>query len=869
MSNYTKSFNFRNGVQVDDSSLVVNAAGLVGVGTTRPEKRLDVFGNARVSGISSLSTVNVTNVVTIGAGITLDATSGIITATKFVGDASGLQNIVAIATDGWLSNAGTLSTVGKVGIGTTTVNNQLDVKGNSKFVGDTTFDGLIVSKNIDAVGIITATKFAGAGGTAAPFVSINVGTAATVGILTVNNTSTFNNDVSLPDDKKLKFGSPDGLEIYHSQNLAGTNDSYIDSSARNLFVRLNTGTDNGGNIALQAKKDEHGILIEDDGSVKLYFDGNPKFETTGAGVTVTGTFGSSGAATLPSLTVVGSSTFESDVNLQSVSVGQTVGFGSTAFFPDNEGIFFGQSEDLRIYHGSSLINPAVTDQHSYIQDAGTGDLVILSNQVAIKNATETEDLARFIQDQGVKLYYNGVEQIETIGAGVSVFGQLTVARLNGGTNQLSTRYGGLRYGNESGSFAFSTRKSLDLLNYDTGNINFYLDGTNSNSGIGSFVWHKGSSNALMTLNAEGNLGIGLTEPNFKLDVEGTARISGLTSFSSGIKVTSGNVVVTNKVQASNGGNGEFDFSTGIMSATTFKGNVDATDISLLGGTSKFLNLIVENNGTGTGIATMPKLKIGSGIGINEDPTAKVTFPLMQGTEFNLIGTYLNIKSTNTKRVFVTQDGQVGIFTDRMPGRPISAISRPDVQTAVGVNARDTTVLVKALGIGTADFEQGSAADFSNAGSQFSRYMVPPVINSADERGLLKGNSGTNLFSGTVTAGSDEITVTANYNIANLTVGTVVTITDDGNINTVLPPTGVVKVGQKLTSPDRIKLVNLSGVSAPFGGTGSSNGSVVFNENGSNNAIPVGSIIFDRSNGADKLKYFTGNLQQGDLGWQNV
>ena len=43
MSNYTKSFNFRNGVQVDDSSLVVNAAGLVGVGTTRPEKRLDVL----------------------------------------------------------------------------------------------------------------------------------------------------------------------------------------------------------------------------------------------------------------------------------------------------------------------------------------------------------------------------------------------------------------------------------------------------------------------------------------------------------------------------------------------------------------------------------------------------------------------------------------------------------------------------------------------------------------------------------------------------------------------------------------------------------------------------------------------------------
>ena len=68
MSNYTKSFNFRNGVQVDDSSLVVNANGLVGIGTTRPEKRLDVFGNARVSGITSVTTLKVTDVVTIGTG---------------------------------------------------------------------------------------------------------------------------------------------------------------------------------------------------------------------------------------------------------------------------------------------------------------------------------------------------------------------------------------------------------------------------------------------------------------------------------------------------------------------------------------------------------------------------------------------------------------------------------------------------------------------------------------------------------------------------------------------------------------------------------------------------------------------------------
>ena len=93
MSNYTKSFNFRNGVQVDDSNFIVNAAGLVGIGTTKPEKRLDVRGNANISGVTSLTNAKVVGILTVGAGITMDAASGIITATKFVGDGSELTGI--------------------------------------------------------------------------------------------------------------------------------------------------------------------------------------------------------------------------------------------------------------------------------------------------------------------------------------------------------------------------------------------------------------------------------------------------------------------------------------------------------------------------------------------------------------------------------------------------------------------------------------------------------------------------------------------------------------------------------------------------------------------------------------------------------
>ena len=45
MADYRKSFNFRNGVQVDNDNFLVNSTGLVGIGTTVPTEALDVRGN--------------------------------------------------------------------------------------------------------------------------------------------------------------------------------------------------------------------------------------------------------------------------------------------------------------------------------------------------------------------------------------------------------------------------------------------------------------------------------------------------------------------------------------------------------------------------------------------------------------------------------------------------------------------------------------------------------------------------------------------------------------------------------------------------------------------------------------------------------
>ena len=84
MSNIRKTFNFRDGVQVDDEALVVKGD-RVGVGTTSPDESLDIRGNAKVIGIITANNLEISGVstftqVSIGSTITFDSTSGVITA---------------------------------------------------------------------------------------------------------------------------------------------------------------------------------------------------------------------------------------------------------------------------------------------------------------------------------------------------------------------------------------------------------------------------------------------------------------------------------------------------------------------------------------------------------------------------------------------------------------------------------------------------------------------------------------------------------------------------------------------------------------------------------------------------------------------
>ena len=169
MANYNKSFNFRNGVQVDDDNFVVNANGLVGIGTSIPREFLDVYGTAKVTGLVTTTSLAVTGISTfyddvkVGSGITLSPSTGAVRATTFYGSAAGLTGFYAVATDGWYIDSGNsgIFTSFKVGIGTTNPQHSLQVGENPSTGNGFSVDG--TTGNVKTTGIVTAIKFSGPG----------------------------------------------------------------------------------------------------------------------------------------------------------------------------------------------------------------------------------------------------------------------------------------------------------------------------------------------------------------------------------------------------------------------------------------------------------------------------------------------------------------------------------------------------------------------------------------------------------------------------------------------------------------------------------------------------------------------------------
>ena len=95
--------------------------------------------------------------------------------------------------------------------------------------------------------------------------------------LSVTGVSTFQGNVDILDDVRLRIGDDQDLEIFH--NSSNNNTIIQETTGGNLVIK-------GSNLFLQSSSGEDFFKGDADGAVSLFFDDSKKFETTGIGVSI-------------------------------------------------------------------------------------------------------------------------------------------------------------------------------------------------------------------------------------------------------------------------------------------------------------------------------------------------------------------------------------------------------------------------------------------------------------------------------------------------------------------------------------------------------------------------------------------------------
>ena len=138
---------------------------------------------------------------------------------------------------------------------------------------------------------------------------------------------------------------------------------------------------------------------------------NPNQDYTIAGSTLT--FTTAPASGLSFFAVVLGQSIDSSVVTPADGSVTGTKLSSPLDLVDNQKIRFGTGNDLQVYHDSN---------NSYVQDSGTGSLIIAGSAVNILNAAANESMIRCTENGSVELYEDNVKKFETASGGVSLTG---------------------------------------------------------------------------------------------------------------------------------------------------------------------------------------------------------------------------------------------------------------------------------------------------------------------------------------------------------------------------------------------------------------------------------------------------------------
>jgi len=123
---------------------------------------------------------------------------------------------------------------------------------------------------------------------------------------------------------------------------------------------------------------------------------------------------------------------------------------------DNKKIQLGVSQDLQIYHDQN---------HSYIDDAGTGNLRLRSGTLEITNLASNKTSAVFSSGGGQTLNFNNSTKFVTTNTGAIVTGVLTATSFSGDGSSLSNLPAGAPVGGASTNTVFFENDKAVAVNY--------------------------------------------------------------------------------------------------------------------------------------------------------------------------------------------------------------------------------------------------------------------------------------------------------------------------------------------------------------------------------------------------------------------
>jgi len=180
-------------------------------------------------------------------------------------------------------------------------------------------------------------------------------------------------DFTFNDNIKATFGTSNDLQIFHTGSISVIADTY---DSANLILS------SSGFTFMNSGQTEVLMSAVQNGAVTLYYDNVSKLTTTSSGVTISGY-----------------------LTTDRLSLG------------DGEYAYFGNSNDLRIFHNGL---------NSYIEDTGTGDLYIRGSDDIFIQSYPGENAITVNSNASVDLYYNGVLKLSTLSNGVDITGSIYV-----------------------------------------------------------------------------------------------------------------------------------------------------------------------------------------------------------------------------------------------------------------------------------------------------------------------------------------------------------------------------------------------------------------------------------------------------------